>query len=301
MKIVWLQAFIAVAKFGSFSVAADELYISQSSMSKHIRMLEDELGVSLFERSTRSVVLSPAGRAIYNRACVIVSEYEALEKELGSFCTAAGRSIKIAAVPIMHLYDLSGVLVDFRRLYPNVDIEMFETDMLGVIRNLESSQNTVGIMRQCSLRLLSRSISWHTAPFIEDELICLCSTRHPFASADSVSISDCLNARMVVLSSGFNEYRLVLEDYGISPSRFQPIIKCASVSTLENYVANDLGVSMVTAGMAQRIGRNPSLARVEFAEHPKFSLSIVAQASSVTEDAAMLIKMMTESYARRHK
>ena len=104
---------------------------------------------------------------------------------------------------------------------------------------------------------------------------------------------------MVVLSSGFNEYRIVLEDCGISPTRLQPIIKCASVTTLENYVANDLGVSIITAGMARRIARNPNVACVNFSERPKFSLSIVAQTNTITEEAATLIKMMTETHRSR--
>lgn len=299
MKIIWLQAFIAVAKFGSFSVAADELYISQSSISKHIHSLEEELGVSVFERNTRNISLSPAGRAIFNRACVICKEYTAMDSELADYRTMANPSIRIASVPIMHLYDLSGVLVNFRQLYPSVDIEMIETDMLGVIKNLESSPNTVGILRECAIRLLPRNIKWQTSSFIEDELICLCSKSHPFARVGSISISDCLNSRMVVLSTGFNEYRLLIEDYGIPASRLQPIIKCASVTTLENYVANNLGVSMITTGMAHTIAKNPNIACVKFSERPNFSLAIVAQTQSVTGEAAALIKMMMENYHSR--
>lgn len=294
MKIIWLQAFASVVKYNSFSIAAEEMFTSQSNVSKYVHALEDELNLTLFDRSTRTLSITPAGRMVLQHAEAMLREYSTLCSDIQTYRSGSSSSIKIVSVPIMHLYDLSGVLVAFKKYNTDIQVEMIETDMLGVISQLKSSNNTIGILRECSLRLLPENVKWQTSSFISDELILLCGKGHPFASAESISISDCLNSNLLVLSTGFEEYKLILEDYGILPSRFLPSIKCASVTTLENYVANNLGVSIITKGMAKHLRNNKNIIFRHFVERPQFPLVIVAAEHTMSEKASMLIHQMVE-------
>ena len=83
MEIKQVQYFLTVAEAGSFSVAAEDLYISQSSLSKQIIALEKELGIPLFDRSKRKIALTPAGETYLKHARNIHAEYQVLMTDLG--------------------------------------------------------------------------------------------------------------------------------------------------------------------------------------------------------------------------
>lgn len=110
MTIHQLQSFLAVAEKQSFTAAADALYISQSALSQQIRQLEHQLGFQLFDRSTRQVTLTEAGRSFYRNAQQL--SHQALLYRLpggpvfsalgGSVphCHAVGRAVRIPVCPL---------------------------------------------------------------------------------------------------------------------------------------------------------------------------------------------------------
>lgn len=292
MKIIWLQAFLAVVRCGRFSDAAEEMYTSQANVSKYIGQLEKELGVTLFDRSTRTAGLTDDGSAILPYAQKIVENYSELQESIARKKTENSTSIYIASVPIIHLYNLPGVLVEFNRAHPHIHLEMVETNMNGVLQCLEKEKNAIGILRSCALQMLPENETWHKSPFIYDELVLLCNRDHPLASARDISLSDCLDEKLIILSTGSDEYRLLLMDYGIPANRFTPAIKCAGVATLKNYIENDMGVSLITKGMAGKICDNGSLRIRHFVEKPRFPLSIVTRKNAFIPEASILIQKM---------
>ena len=295
MKIIWFQAFLAVVRCRRFSDAAEEMYTSQANVSKYISLLEKELGVTLFDRSTRTAQLTDDGKAILPYAEKIVETFSALQDAISLNKSEESASISIASVPIIHLYNLPGILVEFNRAHPCIHLEMMETDMNGVLQCLEKEKNAIGILRTCALQMLPETEKWHKSPFIYDELVLLCNRKNPLAGAGEISLSDCLDEKLIILSTGFDEYRLLLMDYGIPANRFAPKIKCASVSTLKNYVENDLGVSLITRGMAKKICDNKTLIIRRLAEKPRFPLSIVTRKNAFTPEASILIQQMIDA------
>ena len=296
MKIAWLQGFCAVAKYNSFSAAAEELFISQSNISKHIRFLEEELNVTLFERSTRSISITAAGRALLPRAQAILRDYERLCAEAAPFQGEGLLRLAIATVPIMHLYNLPLILRDFRAQYPNVLLEITESDMLGVVEYLKQSSAVIGIVRDCAIDLLPDGVQWKIYPFLEDELVLLCHVDHPLAAQENITIEDCLNSSLITLNAGFNEYQLVLKNLGIPPQRFQPMIRCSSTVTLQNYVRSNLGVSMLTQGMAARLCEEGTMLIRRFAENPRFPLVIAVRESILSPMVQALIQRIITSF-----
>ena len=295
MKIIWFQAFLAVVKYNSFSDAAEEMYTSQANISKYIGSLEKELDVVLFDRSTRNAKLTDEGKTILPYAEKIVESLSGLQQCIADKKSEKETTISISSVPIIHLYNLPSILVGFSQKHPDVHLEMVETDMNGVLQCLEKEENAIGILRTCALQMLPKTEKWRESPFISDELVLLCNKDNPLASAQNLSLSDCLDEKLIILSTGFNEYRLLLMDYGIPSNRFTPTIKCASVSTLKNYIENDLGVSLITSGMAKKICDNDNLVIRHLVEKPAFSLSIVTRTNTITPIASSLIRQMIDA------
>ena len=82
MELEQIKIFVSAAKAGSFSKAAEELYVSHSTVSRTISALERELGVALFSRDSRGVALTEDGRALYEGGSGLLSEAEALERRI---------------------------------------------------------------------------------------------------------------------------------------------------------------------------------------------------------------------------
>ena len=119
MNLNQLKYFLAIVKTGSFSNAADDMYISQSSMSKQIKALETELGVTLFNRSGNKITPTEAGSCFYSYALRILDIKNEMHKELTEFETTPIEEVKFASIPIVSSYKISSLLSDFQKVNKN--------------------------------------------------------------------------------------------------------------------------------------------------------------------------------------
>ncbi|AWQ03719.1 LysR family transcriptional regulator [Bordetella bronchiseptica] len=145
IKYRQLKAFKIVAETGSFKVAADRLAITQPSMSIMIKELEEDVGVPLINRTTRSTELTDAGRDFYEQ---VKGSLDQLEKAY-AYAKAAGKAehgrIRIATLPTLAGSLLSTVIAEYRKQYPKVAIELVERTYLGFIRALRQQEVDFGI------------------------------------------------------------------------------------------------------------------------------------------------------------
>jgi DNA-binding transcriptional LysR family regulator len=126
MELRQLRYLEAVARHRHFTRAADELHVAQSAVSHQVRRLEQELGVELLERTTRSVELTAAGRVAVARARAALAEADGLSGELDELRGLVRGTIAIGALlPAGHL-DLPVLLAEFNRRHPGIEIEFRE-------------------------------------------------------------------------------------------------------------------------------------------------------------------------------
>ena len=137
MDIPAIQAFLAVAETGSFSRAAERIFITQPAVSKRISSLEGALGVPLFDRIGRSVQLTDAGRALRQKAYRIVSEVEDVKRLIGNFSEEIGGQLRMAASHHIGLHRLPKPLQEFHRHYSAVALEMRFMDSEGACLAVE--------------------------------------------------------------------------------------------------------------------------------------------------------------------
>ncbi len=123
-----LQTLVAVAENGSLSAAALSLGSSQPTMGRHIRTLETELGVDLFERTARGLDLTPTGIALLEQARNMAEAANKLSLVAEGRSESLEGTIRIAASEIVATYVLPDILTAFRRLEPNIDIELVASD-----------------------------------------------------------------------------------------------------------------------------------------------------------------------------
>jgi len=140
MELRHLRTIVAVAQHRSLTKAGEELYLSQSAVSQQIRRLEEELGIEVFRRTSRSVELTAEGRVILGYAERVLAEVDDMHSELEEISGLLSGQLRIGGVWPTGPYDIFELLADFRSAHPGVDIHMVEAtqdDVLDALRTDE--------------------------------------------------------------------------------------------------------------------------------------------------------------------
>src|SRR5437016_965007 len=126
MEMHQLRYFVAVARAGNFSRAAERCHVSQPSLSQQIQKLERGVGQRLFDRLGRKAVLTDAGRLLLERATTILTAVEDAAQQLKEFDQLAGGGLAIGAIPTVAPYLLPAALKNFIRQCPHVELTVHE-------------------------------------------------------------------------------------------------------------------------------------------------------------------------------
>ena len=249
MEIRWLEAFVAVAEELHFGRAAARLRLAQSPLSQTIRRLERELGVTLFDRSTRSVALTPAGQALLPHAHRVFEELELARQGARAVSGALYGTVGIGFSGALNLRTLPPLTRAIRRSYPQVTVTMVG----GVL----TRDAVVGIERG-SLDLAFVALPHDPSPRVRSRLI----TReplgvavpidHPRADDPAVDLSDLADEDFIMLpataGSGLREVAVgACISAGFRPRVVQEIADPFMILTL---VAAGVGVCLVPDGVA---------------------------------------------------
>lgn len=158
-----MRTFVAVADTQSFTAAGRRLGRSKALISKHVGELEERLGVRLINRTTRSVQVTEIGRAYYERARMLIGEFESLEESIKAESGQPRGRLKITAPQTLGEMELMEMLHAFRKQYPGLDLDVFLADrivdMIGegfdVALRVTTLQDSTLIARKlCDVRLL---------------------------------------------------------------------------------------------------------------------------------------------------
>ena len=235
MDIESLKYFLAIDKFSNFSSAAEELCISQSSLSKHIKKLESELECTLFIRGTRQTELTPAGIILKEYAINSINEYNSLLSNLNRF-SSNNPVLSIGYIPIITQYNIANHIGHFCNLYENVKMNFEEGEHNQILELLLSHKINFAILRNEGLDPLAFDIT----PLADDELAIIVPKTHPFSKKKYVSIKDLSQEKIISLGKNSGIYSLFMNE--CNKYSFNPNIICFN-SRIENILG------LVSAGM----------------------------------------------------
>lgn len=257
MELRQLRYFVVVAEELHFGRAADRLHMAQPPLSQAIRRLEDELGVTLLERTTRRVALTPAGEQYLERARRILADVDAAAREAGRVAAGEVGRVVLGVVGSVTYALLPDLARRLREDFPDIEFE-FTGELLTPqqLTGLRSGALDVALMRSpvpaedLLVRVLGR-----------EPLVAAIPATHPLARHDRIALADLREEPIVGYPS---ERRSVLHDIVLTASQaqgFQPrqVAQVAQTSTLLVFVAAGIGLAVLPAS-AQRLG----LAGVEF-------------------------------------
>jgi DNA-binding transcriptional LysR family regulator len=240
MEIKQVQYFLAVTEAGSFSNAADELYISQSSLSKQIIALEKELELKLFDRSKRKIALTEAGKIFLKHAALLNEIHKAMLTDIGEYKKAAA-SLSIAAIPVIAQYGIASYLAKFKIAYPNIVFNLEEREASTVLPALNKHEYDLAFIRDYEVDLNQYS----SLEIVRDKLMVAVSKDHRFSTRKSLSLLELADENFILYNKGTLVYELSVNACklaGFEPRVFYASLRGASIIGL---VAANSGVALM--------------------------------------------------------
>ncbi|MBQ2993059.1 MAG: LysR family transcriptional regulator [Alistipes sp.] len=146
MTIIQLEYFLAVANFGSFSIAADHCFVTQPSLSMQIKSLEEELGVMLLDRSKKPVIPTEAGEVVLAQAREALKEYNSIKEVVSQLKGEIAGKIRLGVIPTIAPYLLHKFIPEFVQRYPKVELEVREMKTEHIIDALNRDRIDVALV-----------------------------------------------------------------------------------------------------------------------------------------------------------
>lgn len=246
MDIKHLQYFIEVANFNSFTRAADHLFITQPTISKMIKNLETELGVELFDRSRKQLILTDAGRVVLDQAKLIDKAFNNLETEMDNLLGLKKGHIRIGLPPIIDASFFPRILSRFHQDYPNITFQLVEDGSKKIEESVQNDLIDIGV-----IVLPTNNALFHHFAFLEEDINLIVHPSHPHACGEEIDLADLENESFILFNKDY-----VLRDLIISSCNeagFSPHIVTESSrwDFIEEMVYCKLGVALLPESLCR--------------------------------------------------
>jgi DNA-binding transcriptional LysR family regulator len=247
MEIRQLRAFTAIAETRTFTAAALRVHVTQAAISMQIRQLEREIGIPLFVRTPRRVVLTEAGEKLLDRAHSILRDHDAALAELSELAGAEHGRLRLGSASGMVSADpLPFILKQLRNLHPQAEISVTSGTSEELVKCLLSGELDMAFV---SLPVEARNID--TEVLSRDQLVAIASPSHSLAKERVVSAFTLAGERLILGERGGNTRRLIDEFFieaGLKPS---VVMELSRQSAIKNMVSADMGVGIVPLSTAR--------------------------------------------------
>jgi DNA-binding transcriptional LysR family regulator len=241
MDVVHLKEFVVLAEIGNYLKAADALFISQSSLSKHIKALEKELGVPLFDRSTRRVELSPYGHTLLPYARKIVNLAYQSEVALLNHRRIAPQMISIGSIPSIAPYGITDQIIRFQSENKNISVQLYEDESEQLLQGLRRNQFELAFIRDQN----EPNNEFAKIPFAEDRLCAVLRLNHPLAHRSAVTLEELKGEHFLFLPPNTLMFQLCMTECEKSGFTPRVVYSGRRAETMVDLVTKGLGTALL--------------------------------------------------------
>lgn len=239
-----LKVFIAAARTLSFTRAAEQLYISQPAVSKHVGELESRYKVQLFTRRGSRLELTDAGRTMLEAAGRLLDDYRRLEYEMSLCADQTGGELRLGASTTIAKYLLPPILAHFTARFPGVRVSMSSGNSAEVEQALGEHAVDLGLVES-----LSRRQGLHYTLFRPDELVLVARPGGKYARRETVTPEELPRIPLVLRESGSGTLEVIaaaLAARGIRLSQFDVTMRLGSTEGIKAFVRNSDAMAIVS-------------------------------------------------------
>lgn len=253
-----LESVLAVAELQSFTKAAEKVHVSQPTLSQQILNLENELGTRLFDRTTRSVTPTAAGRRFIIHAQRIMEEREQALRAVAESQDACSGTVRIGWMQIMAVYNLVEMVQAFSDECPNIEVVLSDSLTGGELMDLlRKGELDLALMNDLDSQPAAEGL-----PFVEDRLIAVVNPAHPLARHKTASWSLLKGERLILPRGNDILEKKITEKcalYGFAPNLF---FRTSTLPIAGDFIARNLGIGLYSSNVAA--AQLPNTVRLAF-------------------------------------
>lgn len=244
MNFHQLHIFYTVSERGSFSAAALTLHMTQPAVTMQIQALEDYFGAKLFDRSTKKIMLSEAGRTLMPFALRSMQLMRETDQAMSAFTHMLEGRLQLGAILTIGEYVLPRLLGPFGREYPNISIMMKVMNTTQIMEEINKHQLNFGLI-EAPVSHPDMVIE----PVMGDELKLIVPQGHPLADQSEVALSDALEYPFVLREQGSGTRRVMEEQLvakGLDPGAMRIVMELGSTGAVKSAVEAGLGITIIS-------------------------------------------------------
>lgn len=263
MNTEQLKLFLDLARVRNFTRAARNNFLTQPAVSRRIQQLESELGVRLFERTRRRVLLTENGSIFLPYARGILSKLEEARHDLLESDTKPVGRLCVAASPSIGLYALPAYLKKFIRQYPRIDLHVEYELPEAIYAGVASGEVDLGVVAYPVARPEFVSL-----PFQTDTIVLICAPQHPLARRSSVRLRDLRDEPFVLLPDRVPTGKAIRQTLRRLGVRLQIRMEYDNFELIKRTVEMGSGLSLVPRQVAQMEVKNQKLKSLKILDFP---------------------------------
>ncbi len=268
-----LSSFCCVVEEGSFSAAAERLFVSQPSVSQHISALESHFGASLFNRQKRKISLTPEGRLLYSSAREILDGIEDVGQRISNLKSIHTGDLKTGFSPYAAACIAPRVISRFTAKFSAVRISLVTGDMVDLEKKISDNDLEMAITERKLNHNMDPSMNSHTLGY--EDLVFAASPNLPISSRPAGP--EDLEIHPAITCTGNNPLGPYLDDFALQNQiRFNKRIQTDNPETAGRLAAEGLGFALLTRSFAEAAQKEGRLRILELVTPPPARLEILA-------------------------
>lgn len=270
MELNYFHEFLALAKHKNFHAAANELGISQPTLTNHIKKLEEELDVSLFDRNTRNIKLNEYGNIFYPYAKSITEMHHNAVQAINIQRRASHVVLTVAMEPHYMVGDILRLFNDYKTTHPNTVLEFSNASEPAIYNFLRSGRCDLAITPQVT----TENSEFSSITLREEYAVALVHKDHPLASRESIGIEDLIGESLFIPPARLVLYKLLESAY--HSAGFELDASCMGITEMMGLILTKQGLGiMIMSDYAAKKLADESLCIIDIRPKLKWYVNLI--------------------------
>ena len=233
-----MKAFVILAESSSFNNAAKLLNITQPALTRRIKKMEEDLHIQLFERTTRKVTLTKAGKRLLPEARELIKKFDETLFNIRDMNAYHRGMVTLACIPTAVFYFLPLAIGKFNELYPNIKVRILEQGTNNCMESVLCNESDFGINMN---NVTNSSIDF--TPLVNEPFVLACRRDHPLAKKQLVEWQELVGYKMIGVRSSSGNRLLIEQQLADKPWKLDWFYEVRHLSTSLGLVEAGLGIS----------------------------------------------------------
>lgn len=295
MDLDQMRGFLETAREKSFTKAAEKLFLTQPAVSLQIKALETELGTKLFERRGKQVLLTEAGRLLFERSEEVLALVSRVQQDIASLDELKSGRLSVGTSDTNCAYVLPPVVKSFRDAYPGVELRLTDRMSAEVVRLVLEGVVDFGL---ATLPVAESRVKTEFL-FVRDDVV-ICPAGHPLGQYSQVQFEDLVNYPFLMLEKGSTSRALldrILLEAGLQA---KVVMELGSIEVIKRFVEIGLGISLVPEVAVREEVRNKRLVAVRVDGLPGREVGVVLRRGGHLSRASEVFLEFLKAHVQTH-